>query len=116
MKGYIFLTISIITEVIGTTMLKLSEGFTVLLPSILVAVCFTIAFTSITFSLKTIPLSIGYSIWSGAGTAGTAIVGVVFFDEVLSAVNLLGLFIIISGVFVMNMPLQRTEKMMKNRS
>ena len=69
MKGYIALGISIISEIFGTTMLKLSDGFSNLLPSIGVIIGFVIAFYCLSLCLKTIPFSLAYAIWSGIGTA-----------------------------------------------
>lgn len=102
MKGYIYLTFSIIFEVFGSSMLKYSEGFTKLIPSVLLIVAYTISFAFFVFALKTISLSVGYSIWSGIGTAVTGVIGVVLFNEKLSFINMMGLFIIILGVFIMN--------------
>lgn len=102
MRGYGYLLLAILFEVIGTTMLKLSNGFTNILPSIGVIIFFGLAFTLIVFALKTVPLSLGYSIWSGVGTAAAGIIGVMMFNEVLSGLNILGLIIIIIGVVVMN--------------
>jgi len=103
MKGFLYLSGAILFEIIGTTMLKLSNGFSVLLPSIVLIICFGLSFSFLVFALKTIPLSLGYSIWSGVGTAGAGVIGVMLFNEVLSAINILGLFIIILGVIVMNL-------------
>ena|SRR5699024_2372926 len=103
MKGFLYLSGAILFEIIGTTMLKLSNGFSVLLPSIVLIICFGLSFSFLVFALKTVPLSLGYSIWSGLGTAGAGVIGVMLFNEVLSAINILGLFIIILGVIVMNL-------------
>lgn len=103
MKGYIYLLVAILFEIVGTSMLKLSNGFTNLIPSIILVVSFGLAFLMIALSLKTIPLSTGYSIWAGVGTAGTAVVGVLFFNEILSVINVIGLIIIIIGVVIMNL-------------
>lgn len=98
MKGYIFLSISIISEVFGTTMLKLSEGFTKPLPSIGVAIGFFIAFYCLSLCLKTIPLSLAYAIWSGVGTAFTALIGVILWQDPFGVLTFLGLVLIIGGV------------------
>lgn len=103
MKGYLYLSFSIIFEVFGSAMLKLSEGFTVFLPSLLLIIAYGISFTFFVFALKTISLSVGYSVWAGIGTAATGVIGVLFFSEVLSLTNKLGLLIIILGVIIMNM-------------
>src|SRR5690625_7594551 len=103
MQGYIFLLFSIAFEVFGSAMLKLSAGFTAFIPSLLLVISYGISFVLFVFALKTISLSIGYSIWAGIGTAATGIVGMIFFNEVLSTVNKLGLLIIILGVIIMNL-------------
>lgn len=103
MKGYIYLLGAIFSEIIGTSMLKLSNGFTILGPSIAVVIFFGLSFTFLVYALKSVPLSLGYSIWSGLGTAGIGLIGVIFFNEVLSGLNILGLIIIILGIVIMNM-------------
>lgn len=112
MKSYIYLLGAIIFEVIGSSMLKLSHGFTILLPSIILIISFGLSFSLMALALKTISLSTGYSIWAGLGTAGTGLVGVVFFDEVLSGINIAGLIVIIAGVVIMN--LAKNSESMKN--
>lgn len=102
MKGYIALGISIVSEIFGTTMLKLSDGFTNLLPSICVIIGFTIAFYCLSLCLKTIPLSLAYAIWSGLGTAFTALIGVLLWKEAFNAFSLAGLMLIIGGVILLN--------------
>jgi len=103
MRGYLLLLVSIIFEVAGSAFLKLTNGFTNLVPSILLIVCYAVSFTTFVFVLKTIPLSVGYSIWAGLGTAGAALVGILFFNEFLSSLNFFGLIVIISGVVLMNL-------------
>lgn len=102
MKGYLFLSISIISELVATSLLKLSDGMTVLLPSLGVAVGYGLAFYLLSLSLKSIPLSLAYAIWSGVGTALTALIGVVFWGEVLTVLMLVGIVFIIGGVVLLN--------------
>ena len=102
MKGIIFLSFAILLEVFGSTMLKLSDGFTNIFPSIGVAVGFLSAFTLFSFALKSIPLSFAYATWSGAGTALTAIIGGLLFGESFSALKISGLFLIIFGITLLN--------------
>jgi len=102
MNSYIFLTISIICEVFATTMLKMSDGFTVLLPAIGSIVGYGISFFSLGLTLKTMPLSLAYAIWAGAGTVLTALVSVVLWGEVLSMIKIVGILLIIGGVIVLN--------------
>lgn len=103
MKYYLILFTSILFEIFATSMLKLSDGFTNLIPSIALVIGFGISFTLLIISLKFIPLSVGYSIWAGLGTAGTALVGMFLFNEILSGLNVFGLMIIIVGVVIMKL-------------
>lgn len=102
MKGILYLTGAILTEVFGSTMLKLSQGFSQLLPSIGVLIGFGCAFTFLSLALKTIKLSSAYATWSGVGTALTALVGLVLFNETISTKGYIGLALVICGVIVLN--------------
>jgi multidrug resistance protein EbrB len=103
-KGYFALAIAIISEVIGTTMLKLAEGFTNLFPSIGVIIGFGIAFYSLSISLKDLPLSLAYAIWSGVGTVLTAFIGIVIWGDPFSVFTLAGILLIVGGVVLLNSP------------
>lgn len=111
MKGYLFLCISIISEVIATMFLKLSEGFTIVLPSMIVAIGYGCAFFFLGKTLAHLPLSLAYAIWSGVGTALTAIIGVLLFEDPISIGVILGIILIIGGVALLNAP---ANKMTKN--
>ncbi len=102
MKGYLALTISIIAEIFATSMLKVSDGFTVLFPSIGVIVGYGLAFYCLSLCLKTLPLSLAYAIWSGVGTALTAVIGALVWGEFFSALKLAGIILIIGGVILLN--------------
>ncbi|MDG6556382.1 multidrug efflux SMR transporter [Staphylococcus aureus] len=102
MKAYFLLSISIIFEVFATTMLKMSDGFTILLPSIGVAVGYGLSFYFLGLTLKILPLSLAYAIWAGVGTLLTLLVSVVLWSEVLSILKITGLLLIVSGVVVLN--------------
>lgn len=102
MKAALLLMGAIVFEVTGTTMLNLSNGFTNVTPTVIMFICFGLSFTFLIGALKTIPLSIAYSVWAGLGTAGAGLIGVFIFNEHLSAVNILGLCVIILGVIIMN--------------
>lgn len=102
MKGLFYLALAIVFEVFGSTMLKLSEGFTQALPIAGVVAGFLSAFTFLSFSLKTVDLSSAYATWSGVGTALTAIVGFLLFGETISLKGVFGLMLVIAGVVVLN--------------
>lgn len=111
MKYYLYLLGAIFFGMIGSSMLKLSDGFSNLVPSIGVVVFFGITFTLFVHALKGVPLSIGYSIWSALGTAGAGLIGVLFFNEILSGINIVGLFVIIAGSVLMNIGIKsRSER------
>ena len=103
MKYYLFLALAIISELIGTSMLKASQGFTKIIPSILVVISFVSAFYFMSLSLKQIPLSIAYAIWSGVGTAATAVIGVLVWEEKINGMTALGILMIIVGVILLNL-------------
>ena len=79
-------------------MMKLAEGFTYFWPSVAVFVCYGLALTGLTYVLKYIDLSIAYAIWSGAGTALIAVIGILYFKEPLTAVRVICLGLVIAGV------------------
>lgn len=106
--AYGLLGLAIITEVIGSTFLVKSEGFSKLFPSIMVVVLFSIAFYLLSQVIKTIPLGIAYAIWGGVGIVLTAIVGYVLFKQTLDAPALLGIALIVSGVAIINLFSQST--------
>ena len=110
MKGYIFLILAIVTEVLGTTMLKLSEGFTHVLPSLGVFIGFGLAFYCLSLCLKTIPLSLAYAIWSGAGTALTALIGVLVWKDPFNIGTCLGLVFIIGGIIALQISTSKSQK------
>lgn len=103
MNSYVLLATAIICEVFGSSMLKVSNGFKRGFPSIGVILGMGLAFYSLSLALKTIPLGTAYAIWSGVGTALTAIIGVVIYKENFNRKKLLGLLLIIGGVIIMKL-------------
>lgn len=110
MKGMLYLTGAILTEIFGSTMLKLSQGFSQMLPSIGVLIGFGFAFTFLSLALKTIDLSSAYATWSGVGTALTALIGLVIFDETIHIKGFIGLALVICGVIVLNLSKKQKEE------
>jgi small multidrug resistance pump len=96
--SWVYLILAIIMEVIGTTNMKLSEGFTKILPSILMFVFYGFSFAFITLALKKIDLSIAYALWSGVGTALIAAIGVLYFKEPATAIKIGSIALIVIGV------------------
>ena len=98
MIHWLFLAAAILLEVAGTVSMKLSEGFTRLLPSILLFVFYAASFTALTFSLKKVDLSIAYTVWAGVGTALIALVGILYFREPVTMMKTMSICLIIMGV------------------
>jgi len=98
MSGWTYLILAILAEVIGSTGLKASQGFSKLLPSSVVVVGYASAFYFLSLALKTVPLNIAYAVWSGLGTALIALLGVVFLRESINFPMALGIVLIVAGV------------------
>lgn len=102
MNGWLWLATSIALEVAGTTSMKLSEGLTKLLPSVLIFVFYGLSFAAFTFALKRVDLSIAYAVWAGTGTALIALIGVLWFKEPATMLRLAGIGLIVGGVVILN--------------
>jgi len=100
--NYLYLTIAIVSEVIGTSALKASEGFSKLTPSILVVIGYGTAFYFLSLTLKTIPVGIAYAMWSGVGVLLITLVGLFVFGQKVDLMGWIGIFLIASGVVVLN--------------
>ena len=100
--GHVYLAIAIISEVIATSALKSSNGFSNLLPSILVVVGYGIAFYMLSLVLKTMDVGMAYAIWAGLGIVLVAIVSAVMFRQIPDLPAILGMVLIIAGVFIIN--------------
>ena len=100
---WIYLIIAILTEVVGTTMMKVSQGLTRLVPSVLMFVMYAISFVFMAFALKKLEVSIAYAIWSGLGTALIAGIGIYWFNESLTLPKVVGTILIIAGVVLLNL-------------
>lgn len=102
MQQWIFLAAAIVSEVVATSTLKASAGFSRLWPSLVVIVGYATAFYFLSLTLKTIPVGIAYAIWSGAGVALIALAAWIFFGQALDAPAIVGLSLIVAGVVVLN--------------
>ncbi|MFY9553656.1 MAG: multidrug efflux SMR transporter [Blastocatellia bacterium] len=100
---WLYLVLAILLEVSGTTCMKLSDGFTKVVPSILLFVFYTLSFGMLTLALKRLDVSVAYAVWSGVGTALIATIGVLWFKEPLTALKLISLALIIVGVVALNL-------------
>ena len=102
MKNWIFLCVAIIAEVIATSALKSSEGFSKPIASVIVVLGFIIAFYCLSLTLKTIPVGIAYAIWSGVGIVLVTIIAWIVFDQKLDGWGIIGFVLFMCGVLVLN--------------
>jgi small multidrug resistance pump len=95
---WFYLAMAIVLEVMGTTCMKLSEGFTRLIPSVLVFVLYMVSFSFMILALKKMELGVVYAIWAGLGTAMIALIGIVWFQESVSLLKIVSIVFIVLGV------------------
>lgn len=103
MSSQLALALAIVSEVIATSVLKASEGFSRPIPTAIVLVCYGLAFYSLSLALRTIPVGIAYAIWSGVGIVMVTIIGWIVYGQKLDAPALLGVGLILVGVLVVNL-------------
>ena len=98
MQGWLYLIIAILFEVAGTTAMKMSDGYTKVVPSVLMFVFYILSLVALTYALKKFDLSVAYAIWAGVGTVLISIVGIFFFKESVSALKVVSILFIVMGV------------------
>jgi small multidrug resistance pump len=101
-KTYLILILAIFFEVGGTMLLPVSQNFTKIIPTATLAVLYLLSFYLITFVVDKVPIAIVYATWSGLGVFTVAILGYIFFKQSLSWQAVLGLFLIVIGVVLVN--------------
>mgnify|MGYP003583550713 CR=1 FL=1 len=102
-KGLLYLAGAIAAEVVATSALKASEGFTRTGPSLVVAIGYGIAFYLLSLTLKTIPVGLAYAIWSGVGVVLIALIGWLVLKQPLDAAGMVGIGLIVAGVLVIQL-------------
>ncbi|MFL3073247.1 SMR family transporter [Proteus mirabilis] len=103
MNGLTYLILAIISEVIATTVLKASDGFSRLYPSIVVVVGYCFSFWALSQVVKVMPLGIAYAIWSGLGIVLVSVAAVFVYQQKLDLPAIVGMTLIIAGVLVINL-------------
>lgn len=101
--NWIYLAIAIVSEVIATSLLKSSDGFRHLLPSVVVVIGYAVAFYFLSLTLRTIPIGIAYAIWSGVGIVLITVVGWVAYGQKLDGVAIVGIVLITAGAIILNL-------------
>jgi small multidrug resistance pump len=100
--NWLYLAVAIVLEVVATSALKASDGFTRLLPSLVVVVGYGAAFYTLSITLRTMPVGVVYAIWSGVGVVLITLVGWLFFNQELDLPAFVGIALISAGVIVLN--------------
>lgn len=101
-KTLLILFFAILSEVMATTALKYSNGFTKPIPSVVVAVGYGISFYLLSIALKSLPIGITYAIWSGVGLVLTVIVGMTLWKETMDWARVIGILLILAGIILIN--------------
>jgi small multidrug resistance pump len=100
--AYVYLAAAIVFEILGTLTLKYTEGFTKVIPIVATLVCHGICFVALAAALKSLPISMVYSIWAGVGTAAMAFIGLALFNEPLPLQKVMATCLIVIGVVMLN--------------
>jgi small multidrug resistance pump len=103
MKHWLYLGIAIAAEVIATSSLKASDGFTKLVPSVIVVAGYAIAFYCLSLTLKSMQVGVAYAIWAGLGVVLVAAIAWLVYGQTLDLPAMLGMALIVAGVLVMNL-------------
>ncbi|MEJ8574323.1 multidrug efflux SMR transporter [Microbaculum marinum] len=99
----VYLFTAIVFEVVATSALKAANGFTVLVPSVIVVIGYACAFYFLSVSLRTIPVGIAYAIWAGLGVVLVAVVGALVYRQVPDLPAIIGMALILAGVLIINL-------------
>ena len=103
MKTALIFFFAVLSEVIATTSLKFSDGFTKFLPSLIVGLGYGLSFYLLSISLKVMPIGIAYALWSGIGIVLTVIAGKMIWQEALDGPRLTGIGLILLGILIINL-------------
>ncbi len=95
---WLYLIAAILLEISGTTCMKISDGFSKLLPTLFIFLFYGLSFTFLSLALRVLPIAMTYAIWSAVGTAAITFIGVIWFGEGINTIKLISLLLIIIGV------------------
>ncbi|WP_280869977.1 SMR family transporter [Labrys sp. LIt4] len=100
---YAALVIAVILEIIATSLLKASDQFTRLWPTVMMGLCYMAAFYFLSYTLRTMPVGIAYALWSGIGIVLISVIGFVVFNQSLDLPAIIGIGLILAGVVIINL-------------
>ena len=99
---WLLIAASVFVEVLGTIALRFADGFTRLLPSVAVCILYGMAIWLMSLALRRLDMGLTYAVWAGSGTALTALIGTIYFNEAADATRILGFILIVAGVVTLN--------------
>jgi small multidrug resistance pump len=102
MNPFLLLLVAIATEIVGTTALRVSAGFTKFWPSVLVAISYVLSFYLYAQVLKQIPMGVAYAIWAGLGTVGVVAIGALVWGDQLNIWQIVGMVMVVGGAVILN--------------
>ena len=100
--AYVYLLVAIGSEVFGTSMLKATEGFSRLWPTVACLAGYVLSFVALAQAVKSVPVAVVYALWSGLGSAAIVAIGAMFLGEPITVVKVVGVALIVAGVVVLN--------------
>lgn len=101
--AWFYLMMAILLEVLGTTSMKLSEGFTKVVPSVAMFFFYGLSFSALTLALKKLEVGLAYAVWGGLGTVLITLIGIAYFNESTSLLKLVSIGLIVVGVVGLNL-------------
>ncbi len=101
--AYVLLVVAIVTEVVGTSLIKATDGFTRLWPTVGFVASYATSFWMLSHIVKELPVGVVYAIWAGLGTVAIVAVAAVFLDEPITVAKGIGIALVIAGVVVLNL-------------
>ncbi|MCG0589197.1 multidrug efflux SMR transporter [Bacillus velezensis] len=101
--AYLYLVLAISGELIGSSLLKASEGFSKIFPTVGLIISFIVSFFFLSLAMKTIPLNTAYALWSGIGIVATTIISILVWKEKINVASVTGIALILVGVVILNL-------------
>ena len=101
--SWVYLAVAIAAEVLGTSLLKATHGFTRLWPSVGCIAGYAVGFVGLALAVRDLPIGLAYAIWAGLGTVAVVTIGVLAFGESISLVKIIGVALVVAGVGVLNL-------------
>ncbi|AFM00034.1 cation/cationic drug transporter [Desulfitobacterium dehalogenans ATCC 51507] len=100
---WVYLALAILLEIFGTTLMKMSDGLTKMLPTAGMFLAYALCFGSLALALKKIPVSVAYAVWSGVGIVIISVIGILVFKETINTLKVVSIVLIVAGVVGLNL-------------